>query len=228
MDDGRNERGPARSPAVQMTTAESPRGLRLSRSRTLLFSVMVVGGTLGGTLVAMNELTEWMELRGLIHTNSPGVSPRSVEEPLWREGNDGRFHATAYARQTMVDSPFQSTRSGRHLIFVLGESWAMGTPYVHQGQDREGAGGVPFWLRRAYSGASAGAGVDIVNAAAGGQDSSRVAEVAEEALRYRPDVYLPRRPRGGYLQQRSRAAALDGAGALADAWRLPPHEPLAR
>ena len=79
---------------------------------------------------------------------------------------------------------------GHFRLFVLGGSFAMGSPYV-TGQEPEPGqeGGIPTELQRALEARHPGR-VEVINAASGGGDSNRVRAVAEQVLREQPDALL--------------------------------------
>ncbi|MCP4867296.1 MAG: hypothetical protein GY898_01080 [Proteobacteria bacterium] len=72
-------------------------------------------------------------------------------------------------------------------LFVTGGSFAMGTPYVDQVSRKQDEGGIATWLRRDL-GPRAPGPIEVINAAAGAQNSHRVSAIAEEVLNFDPDV----------------------------------------
>jgi len=155
---------------------------RLSRPRLIVFSAITTVAVLAG----INAVVERLEERGAVDTHRPDDAVSLVEEALFQEEFD-HWVSTPYALNSMVPSRFLRDKGGGWRMFVVGGSFAMGTPYVHQLQHREGDGGIPTWLRRDLGRRTSGE-VEVVNAAAGAQNSHRVAAIAERVLAYEPDV----------------------------------------
>jgi len=149
----------------------------------LLAAVLVLG--------AANALVEWLERRGLVDTfRGRDDFVRTVDEAPWADAGDGFYETTPYARRTMVPSRFRVDKQGAWRVFLLGESFMMGTPYAHQKDEVEKPGGIASWLRVALDEVLPGHAIEVVNAAAGGQVSDRVKEIAEIALGYQPDLLV--------------------------------------
>lgn len=136
-----------------------------------------------------NEAVELAERLGLVDTHRPGEAIQSVDEPLFEE--QGQWYRTStYGAGSLVPARFARTKGERWRMFVLGGSFAMGSPYVNGEQPRHGdEGGIPSWLQGTLS-ARFPDHVEVVNAAAGGQDSRRVVEIAREVLDLDPDLLL--------------------------------------
>ncbi len=155
----------------------------------LLRSGLFAAVTVIGLLVAVNAGIEWLERRGALNTHRRDDVVQFVNEPLFvRAGDD--WVTTAYATQSMVPSRFpQRKPDGAWRAFLLGGSFMMGTPYVHQDHDEERPGGIGTWLRATLHPAPGGA-VTVVNLASGAASSQRVARVAEQAVQLQPDVLI--------------------------------------
>lgn len=157
----------------------------LGRGRLLAFSVLV---TLG-FFVGVNALVERAERAGLVETTAAIPPVQLVAEPLFEEV-EGAWQTTAYAEQSLVRSRFPSPKGDAWRLFVLGGSWAMGSPYQGQGMSRHvWPGGLPGFLRGSLD-ATALRPTEVINAAAGGQDSHRVARIAATVLDLEPDALL--------------------------------------
>ena len=81
---------------------------------------------------------------------------------------------------------------GTYRIFVVGGSFAMGTPYVHQLKDMEepGYGGIPDWLGAELGLRYPSLDVQVVNCGAGAQNSTRVYWIVRELLKAGPDLFI--------------------------------------
>ncbi|MCB1152253.1 MAG: hypothetical protein H6684_14390 [Deltaproteobacteria bacterium] len=75
---------------------------------------------------------------------------------------------------------------------VAGGSFAMGSPYVHQepASAMTGMGGIPDWLGAELAVRFPGKQIQVVNAGAGGQNASRVANVVKDLLDIQPDLVI--------------------------------------
>lgn len=162
-------------------TRRGPPGL----PRLLLFAIV----TVAAVLVGGNTAVEWLERRGTIDTQRRDDVVQFVNEPLFERDGD-HWRTSAYAHQSMVPARFAREKpQGTWRAFLLGGSFMMGTPYVHQDHGGERPGGVGTWLRELLRPASQGA-VEIVNLASGAASSQRVAHVAEQAVQLQPDVLV--------------------------------------
>lgn len=153
--------------------------------RKLLFAAVTVGALLAGA----NAAVEWLEGRGAMDTHRVDDVVQFVNEPLFERDGE-HWRTSAYARQTMVSSRVARAKpEDTWRAFLLGGSFMMGTPYVHQDHDEERPGGIATWLRARLQ-PSPGGVVEIVNLASGAASSQRVARVAEQAVQLDPDVLV--------------------------------------
>ena len=158
---------------------------RLSRGKLLVFSAITTVAALAGA----NVLIEWLGERGAVDLHRPDDAVQFVEEALFAEA-DGRTVTTAYAQESMVPSSFATDKGDGWRTFLLGGSFAMGTPYSHQEDGRETPGGIASFWRAGMRARYPGRGIDVINLGAGGEDSHRVKRIVEEALRQDPDVLV--------------------------------------
>ena len=167
----------------------------LSPLKLLVFTLVAVLGLLG----LANVLVEWAESRSLLNTHRPDDVVQFLDEQVYER--DGEWYRTSkYARSDMVDSRFPAEKGGAWRMFVVGGSFAMGTPYTNTWRpeyEAEGvvpapadAGGIASWVRAQLAATHPDSTVEVVNAGAGGQNSRRVREIALEVLKLDPDVLL--------------------------------------
>jgi hypothetical protein len=142
-------------------------------------------------LLGINAGIEWAETRGYIDTYR-GIDDLigTVDEGLFRPVGGGVYETTRYARRSMIPSRFHGAQRHGWLAFVLGESFAMGSPWVFQGDPKLREGGIPSFLREDLSAMAPGKEVEVVNAAAAGENSTRVREIADRVLEFAPDVLV--------------------------------------
>jgi tetratricopeptide (TPR) repeat protein len=153
--------------------------------RTLLFAGLVLAFVLGGG----NAAIEWLERRGVVDTHRRDDVVQFVNEALF-ERDGPRWRTSTYAERSLVPASFERPKAdGTWRAFMVGGSFLMGTPYVHQDHGEERPGGVGTWLREALRPASGGT-IELINAAAGAANSQRVALVAAQALQLAPDVMI--------------------------------------
>jgi hypothetical protein len=159
---------------------------RPGRLRQAVFALVVVVVF----LVGANLLVERLERGGVVATHRAGDRVQYVEEALFEHDGQGRWRTTAYAEESgMLRQEFRRDKGDAFRVFVLGGSFAMGSPYVLQGYPDRG-GGIPGFLGTALTQANPGRTVEVVNVAAGGQNSHRVMTIAEQVLDLEPDVLL--------------------------------------
>ena len=153
---------------------------RSAPSRVRLFAFGLV--TAASVLVLGNAAVEWLERRGAITTERRDDVVQFVNEALFT--SDGTtWRTTAYAHDTMVPAAFPVAQQ-EWRAFLLGGSFMMGTPYVHQGHGEERPGGIGSWLREWIEPA------EIIVAASGAASSQRVVEVASQVIQLDPDVLV--------------------------------------
>ncbi len=156
------------------------------RHRHLVYTLVV----LAAFLALLDGIVGVLEDRGLLKTYR-GIDDmvHFLDEPAFIRVGDS-YETSKYGRFSMVPSRFPATTGDAWLAFLLGESFMMGSPYVLQKYDEERAGGIGSWLRADLDALAPGRRIDVINAAAGGQNSDRVRMIAEEVVRYEPDVLV--------------------------------------
>lgn len=91
----------------------------------------------------------------------------------------------------MVTSRFAVNKpSGSVRLVVSGGSFMMGSPYVSGGGRGVGYGGIPSWMEAQLKTRFPNRQFEVINAAAGAQDSSRVREVAKQMISVSPDIMV--------------------------------------
>lgn len=142
-------------------------------------------------LAVFNLVASHLEQEGQIET-SRGYDDhiRYVDQSLFALASDGWYHTTPYAHYTMVPSRFRGEKGKAWRAFILGGSFAMGSEYVHQQHNEERDGGIASWLRADLAAMAPQQVFEVINAAAGAQNSGRVALVAETVLELEPDLLI--------------------------------------
>jgi len=165
---------------------------RLSTGRKILFAVLVTALA----LLVVNGVIEWAEQRDLIDTHRADDGVQFVEAPLFKK-DEGVYSTTRYAENSLVASTFVADKGEGWRMFVLGGSFIMGSPYVDLAdvtsmpvaRPNEETG-IPGWLQSQLASRFPDTRIEVVNAAAGGQNSGRVKDIASEVLALDPDVLL--------------------------------------
>lgn len=154
--------------------------------RSALFAVITTVVVLFG----LNMLVEKLEDRGVVDTHRVEDRMLYQEEDLYQlEGED--YVTTAYGREHMVNSTFAARKGPRWRMFMLGASFAQGTPYdCCEADGSEAFGGITTWLRAQYQHLYPGHEAEVINAAAGGTSSQRVVSIAQSVARLEPDVIV--------------------------------------
>lgn len=162
--------------------ASAPRR-RLGPIRTVAFAIL----TTAAVFALANLVIEKLEREELVDTLGEAVVIQDVLDDLYEKQGD-RFVSTSYSlRSVMQPQSFAAEKGDRWRLFVSGGSFAMGSPYTPYEDDLWA--GIPAYLDASLK-RVATREVEIVNAAAGGQDSGRVAAIARAVLRYEPDALL--------------------------------------
>ena len=137
-------------------------------------------------LVGLNALVGMLEEGGVVDTHDPDDVVQFVDGALFQlDGN--RYTTTPYAEQVMLSQSFAKEKGEALRVFIIGASFAMGTPYQSQGR-RGGAGGIDSFLWAELTRRMPGQPLEIINAASGGADSGRVSEVAKQVADLEPDA----------------------------------------
>ena len=159
---------------------------RISTTRLLVFSFLTTALVLGGTSALISALSR----RGLVDTHRPDDQVQFVEEDLLAQSEDGSWGTTPYAEENMVPSHFRDERGEGFRLFVLGGSFAMGSPYSHQEDGAESPGGIPSWIRASLTARSPDHTIEVLNLGAGGEGSFRVKRILEEAVMHDPSAVM--------------------------------------
>ena len=93
-------------------------------------------------------------------------------------------------RDTLVSGHFRAVKGDAWRLFVLGESFAMATPYVNQAQPQAREGGIASWLSADLQALYPSHPIEVINAAAGGQNSHRIRRIAEAVAALEPDALV--------------------------------------
>ena len=142
-------------------------------------------------IVVANLAVAGLEQLGLISTfRGPDDFAQHLDEAVYERDPRGGGPTSDYGLQPMDPSRVGGTDGEVFRAFVLGGSFAMGTPYSVQNHARELPGGIASWLRADLEAMLVPLDVEVVNAAAGNQDSHRVRRVAAEVLAYEPDLLI--------------------------------------
>jgi hypothetical protein len=158
-----------------------------SKARSAVFALVITIGALWG----INAVVEGLEGGGVVETHSPDDRVQFLDSDLFDVEDQGPQYVTSqYATDFMVPQRFPVNAEGRWRLFWTGGSFAMGTPFVWQGHGAEMPGGMPFWLRSEMERRWPDTPVDLVNLAAGGQNSHRVARVVETMSPLEPDAWF--------------------------------------
>ena len=164
-----------------------------------------------GGLAALNALVELGEQAGVVDTHRPDDRVMFQEgAPYVREGDDW---VTAPDLRGGGIQRFPATKGSRWRMFVLGGSFALGTPFGCCREDgSEKFGGIPTWLRSAAAVRWPGA-VDVITAAEGGINSGRVRQIAQQVVQHDADaIFLASCNNEGVLAPSLARERLHGVG----------------
>ncbi len=158
----------------------------LSTRRKLIYAALVTAMVLG----LANLLISLAERAELLDTRRPDDMVHHLDDALFhREGR--RWVTTSYAHRTLVPSQLPAEkRAGDYRLFLVGGSFAMGTPYSHQRHGEERPGGIASWLRAELEARFPRTRTQVLNLAAGGQSSTRASSIVRQTLSLQPDVVV--------------------------------------
>lgn len=159
---------------------------RLSTTRLVAFSLLSTALVLSGVSALISTLSR----RGLVDTHRPDDQVQFVEEALLAQSKNGDWATTPYAEENMLPTRFNEKRGDGFRLFVLGGSFAMGSPYSHQDDGAESPGGIPSWLRATLTARSPDMTVEVLNLGAGGEGSFRVKRILEEVVKHEPSAIV--------------------------------------
>ncbi len=164
-------------------------GMKRHLANVLL--ALASGAATIGVLLLVNAGIERLETGGQVDTyQGADDSLFFVDGPLFETRPDGTYQTTRYAELSMVRSRFAIHKGNAWRAFVLGESFAMGTPYAQQGEGRDKPGGIPSFLQAELAAVMPDRPVEVINAGAGAQNSARVRRIAEQVVEFAPDLLL--------------------------------------
>ena len=161
-------------PPTRTYIAPGPNPRRTQRLRRAGFAVAAV---LLGLLAVegAGRLLEGLGLGGVTLDDRANY----VLGPVFERRGEA-FVTSEYAERWMI--PARLDDSAERRVFVVGGSFAMGTPYEYQGYGREVGGGPVSWTRAFLEDPD----LELVNASAGGQSSFRVRRIVERLLPLEP------------------------------------------
>lgn len=174
----------------------------LTPGRRIAFAVV----TTVLALVLLNVAIEALERFGIINTHRLDNYVQFLDEPLYERDGDW-IVTTDYAHGFMVPGRFRREKGERFRVFILGASFAMGTPYTVMSHGEERPGGIATFLRAELERRYGPDGYEVINAAAGAQTSHRVRRIAEEVLQFEPDLLVVATcnnegpPKPGYVRE---------------------------
>ena len=133
----------------------------------------------------LNAGIEWLERRDVLQPHRADDMIQVLAESVWERDGD-TWRTSAYARSNFAQESFSETKTEGPRVFVLGGSWAMGTPWINNG-DLPQPGSMGWFLEAGLEDWLQGS-AEVINGGAGAQDSNRVRAVALEALKHQPDA----------------------------------------
>ena len=154
--------------------------------RKLLYTAAVAALVLGGA----NLVIALLEREEVVDTRRPDDLVHHVDDAILEQA-EGAWRTTAYAQRSMVPGSLPVDGDPEALRIVLsGGSFAMGTPYSHQRHGEERPGGLAWWLRTRLAERLPDHAPEILNLGGGGQSSTRVVRVLEQAMAVQPDLLI--------------------------------------
>ncbi|MCO4771251.1 MAG: hypothetical protein KDA24_14555 [Deltaproteobacteria bacterium] len=145
-----------------------------SRGRSAIFVLVAVVLGLGAVEAACRVL-EAAGIGGLTLDDRANY----LLGPILVDDEGGGLRTSEYAERWMIPSRLPADEAR---VFLVGGSFAMGTPYEYQGYGREVGGGMASWIRPLLGDTDPA----LVNASAGGQSSYRVRRIVQRLLPHRP------------------------------------------
>jgi len=160
---------------------------RLSLTRRVFYSMFATAVFfLLATLILLT-----LERRKIITTQRPDdlVAYPPVDFIKLQKGENGPM--VHFDDPFMVSFPFPAKKApGTIRIFIAGESFAMGSPYLTQNSRTPEGGDLPGWLEAIMKDRFPSMRFEVICAAAGAQNSARVLAIVESLVRLEPDIIV--------------------------------------
>jgi hypothetical protein len=149
------------------------------RIRYALYAAAVTIAVLAVVDAAITAL----EQSGAITITSSDDQVSTITGDPWLQRDD-RFVLSTVAKNSMIPMSFTASKPADGFrLFMVGGSFMRGIPY-------DGAGTIRFWLYRELRRRFPTAFVEIINAGATSQNSHRVREIAQHAVKHDTDVMI--------------------------------------
>ena len=161
----------------------------MSRPLSLQRKIGFAAICLVAALVGANLLIEGADRAGLIDTHRREDQAHYVEGPLFQRTGDV-WTNSRYGEEGMLELRFAADKGDGWRMFVLGASFAEGTPFACCDEGAELPGGTASLLRTQLRRVYEDRPLDVLPATTGGAASGRVAQVAEQVVELDPDVLL--------------------------------------
>lgn len=155
--------------------------------RRVVFALLALGLVLAGATILVRVL----ERGGQVETTRPDDGVFYAPVDLLKKEQTPAGEMYVINDSLMVRSRFAVRKPPRTTrIITTGGSFIMGTPYVYQGGRQLGFGGTLSWLGVQLEMRVPGRHFDVINAAGGGQNSIRTADVVSKLLEADPDIMI--------------------------------------
>jgi lysophospholipase L1-like esterase len=155
--------------------------------RRALFALLPLLALVGGATVVLRTL----ERRAKIDTERPDDRVAYLAHHAMTLREDHGQPVWVIDDWSMAQSRFPQAKPPKTMrIFLTGESFAMGSPYVGPKRATHGYGDIAHWLSAELEWRYPGFRFEVVNAAAGGQNSNRIRQIVEDLLPARPDLLI--------------------------------------
>ncbi|MDP8256386.1 MAG: hypothetical protein P9M14_11610 [Candidatus Alcyoniella australis] len=159
--------------------------MRKIRPRELLFALI----PLLALLVGVTLLLDTLERAELIDTEVPDDTVAYLAGPAYKleQADDDRAYYVI-ADRTLLPQRFATPKEpGVFRLFILGGSFALGSPYV---VNEPTPGGIDSWVREELAARFPSLRIEVINSACGAQNSFRVKQIFHDVIEFEPDALL--------------------------------------
>ena len=157
------------------------------KKRKILFALIPVLVLLGGLSFVLSDLEE----KEIIQTQRPDDRVVHIPGDFLKEKNTPQGIVYVIDEPDMIPSEFRKEKTENTFRIVMtGGSFAMGSPYVFQKRNRPTHGGIPDWVSARLSFMYPSKKIEMINAAAGAQNSDRVEKIVIKMVATKPDLMI--------------------------------------
>ena len=156
----------------------------MKRFATLLRRTLFALAALVVFLALATWLLTFLESRGVVQTERPDDRVSYLRNEWLRQQGD--YFVLDDPSMLYAAFPVRKARETVRLV-MTGESFMKGSPWIDQ---HPNVGGIPDWLAAELPLRYPSRRFEVINAAAGGQNSFRIRDIVEDLVKVKPDLII--------------------------------------